>query len=146
MFCVQVFIKNLMKNKHKMATYTNADIINKHRVKAMGGIRKSNETKSFVLIINPDVFKYSDSIQGDYEIIYDGEFVRGHRDQEMKWGNKALAETNWPLHVYSGKRGVYKYLGEYTRRGDYQTTYDADGRRMFVFPLVKTYHFDSFEY
>jgi hypothetical protein len=49
-----------------------------------------------------------------------------------------------------GTRGEYVYMGEYERYGGYHTTYDADGRRVFSFPLRKKiqfkYDFDFFEY
>lgn len=117
----------------------------KHQVGNAGGIRKSNTTKSFVLIINPSVQKYSDSKSG-FEIMYDGQFTKGNKDQVMTRMNKALNETKWPLHVYEGTCDKYTYIGEYERVGDYHTVYDEKGRRVFVFPIRKKYPFESFEY
>lgn len=121
-----------------------------HGVGNQGGIRKSNKTQCVVLIINPKVQKYNDLFEGDWVINYDGAFRRGHKDQTMTHMNKMLAETRLPIHVYYGTLDSYKYIGEYERYGDYNTVYDADGRRVFVFPLVKKFRFhfqfDSFEY
>lgn len=134
-----------------MAHFTNRDIMNIHKVGNMGGIRISRQTQCIVLIINPNVHKYSDSILNDsFEIMYDGAFRKGSKDQLMKYNNKTLADTRLPLHVYYGSSDVYKYMGVYERYGDYHTTYNADGRRVFVFPIRKrvniSYNFDSFEY
>lgn len=130
-----------------MATFSNIDIMNKHQVGNCGGIRKSNRTQSFVLIINPSVQKYNDIKEnGNDEIMYDGQFTKGSRDQLMKKMNKALEETHWPLHVYEGTRDRYRYIGEYERSGSYHTIFDDQGRRVFVFPIRKKYPFDSFEY
>ena len=118
----------------------------KHQVGNCGGIRKSLATQSFVLIINPNVHKYTDAKETNFEIMYDGQFTKGSRDQVMKRMNKSLNETNWPLHVYEGTMDRYKYIGEYERSGNYQTVYDVDGRRVFVFPIRKKYQFESFEY
>ena len=129
-----------------MATYTNNEIMLKHQVGNCGGIRKSVKTQTFVLIINPNVHKYSDVKNNDFEIMYDGQFTRGERDQIMKRMNKALNETRWTLHVYEGTLNNYRYIGEYERSGTYSTVYDTNGRRMFSFPIRRKFQFDSFEY
>lgn len=117
----------------------------KHQVGNCGGIRKSLKTRSFVLIINPNVPKYSDVCDW-FEIMYDGQFTRGNRDQVMKGMNKALNETEWTLHVYEGTLDSYTYIGEYVRVGTYNTVYDVGGRRVFSFPIRRKFQFESFEY
>lgn len=131
-----------------MATFTNKQIMDTYKVGNQGGIRKSNKTQCVVLIINPGVHKYSDSFMGPTVINYDGAFRKGSKDQVMKYQNKMLAETNLPIHVYYGKLDQYRYIGEYERFGPYQTVYNAEGHKVFVFPLIKkfTYDFDIFEY
>lgn len=149
MFCEQGRPRKCPDTKQSTMAFSNGYIMRTHQVGCMGGIRKSEKTQSIVLIINPKVHKYSDLYRNQFEIFYDGEFRKGHRDQVMMWGNKILNETTWPIHVYFGWHGEYEYFGEYQRHGMYQTTYDASGRRMFVFPIRKkitiTYDFDTFE-
>jgi hypothetical protein len=134
----------------------NSEIIERHRVCNQGGIRKSNVTKSFVLIINHKVEKYHDAVSAKtpFEIQYEGAFTHGKQDQEMTRMNKALSETIWDLHVYSrnekSKRLVYDYVGIYKRAGE-PVHRIRNGRRVYIFTLRRitptiTYDFESFEY
>lgn len=122
---------------------TNEYIIQKYNVKFQGGIRKSNTHKCFVLVINDNVSKYSDTISE-----YQGEFIRGNKNQILKYGNKQLSECgpDWPLYVYAKKNPIgYEYLGEYVRNGAPVYRFVND-RWVYFFPIRKTYPFDSFEY
>lgn len=135
----------------------NSDIVAFHGVSNQGGIRKSNRTRSFVLITNHKVEKYHDCIHSNsFEIAYEGAFTRGKHDQELTRMNKALSETDWDLHVYSrienSKKLVYEYVGVYKRVGEpVATTRISDNKRVYIFTLRKItqdikYDFESFEY
>lgn len=124
--------------------YSNEEIVSKYRVKSQGGIRMSLSNKCFVLIINDNVQKYHDSFTE-----YQGEYIRGHKNQILKYGNKQLSECgpNWPLYVYiKNQKGLgYEYMGEYVRNG--APEYRIVGDRMaYFFPIRSAYSFDSFEY
>lgn len=132
----------------------NNDIMEMYQVGNQGGIRKSNRSKCFVLIINHKVTKYNDRVHDSrFEIEYDGAFARGKNNQTMTNMNKALAETTWPLFVYERKgvsaRLLYDYVGMYERIGaPVQIT--RDGRLVFVYTLRRitptiTYDFETFE-
>lgn len=132
----------------------NSDIMMLHGVGNQGGIRKSNVTRTFALIINHKVEKYDDSVdENNYEIEYEGAFMRGKLDQEIKYMNKALAETDWDLHVYkrrSDQRLLYDYIGAYMRVG-FPIAQMKNNRRVYVYKLRRitptiTYDFDTFEY
>lgn len=137
---------NAMDNNYIMET---------HLVGNQGGIRKSNRTKSFVLIMNYKVTKYDDKTNPSmFEFEYDGAFKSGENDQQMTHMNKALAETTWPLHVYdraaNTNRLVYRYVGVYERHGE-PVNIMRNGRRVFVYTLRRitptvTYDFETFEY
>jgi hypothetical protein len=146
----------LVKTNQTRAIMDNSEIVERHRVCNQGGIRKSNGTKSFVLITNHKVKKYHDSVSSKtpFEIQYEGAFTRGKHDQEMTRMNKALSETDWDLHVYSRnentKRLVYEYMGAYKRIGD-PIHILRNGRWVYIFTLRRitpaiTYDFESFEY
>lgn len=113
-------------------------------MKAQGGIRKSNTNKCFALIINERVWKYNDSITE-----YQGEYIRGHKNQVLKYGNKQLSECgkDWPLYMYVKKQGDtgYTYIGEYVMNG--APVYRLVGDKWaYFFPVKPAYPFDSFEY
>lgn len=135
-----------------MKTFTNMDIMARHRVKNQGGIRKSNTNKCFVLIINDNIERYYDSSSRCmFDILYQGEFIRGKKTQIMDYGNKQLAECgDWPLHVYmrtdSKSELTYVYIGEYMKSGSHVYKNDS-----YFFPIRRNtrdivYTFDSFEY
>lgn len=127
----------------------NSEIMLRHRVGNQGGIRKSNATKSFVLVVNNKVEKYNRDRVGAFEIDYMGAFTRGKQIQEMSRMNKALAETTWDLHVYSRSDGanlVYDYWGVYKRQGE-----PIKVNNVYMYNLRRVtqeivYDFDSFEY
>lgn len=134
-----------------METFTNNDIRVRHGGKNQGGIRKSVHNHCFVLIINDNVKKYYDAgTRSMFDIMYQGEFIRGK--QVMDYGNKQLAEcgNDWPLHVYmrttSKTECTYVYLGEYMKNGAHIYKNNS-----YFFPIRKktpdiVYSFDSFEY
>ncbi len=127
----------------------NSEIMIRHRVCNQGGIRKSNATESFVLIINFKVEKYNRDSIGAFEIDYMGAFTKGKMIQEMTRMNKALADTTWDLHVYSRRDGpnlVYDYWGVYKRHSA-----PVFINNVYMYKLRKvtpemTYDFESFEY
>lgn len=127
----------------------NSEIMLRHRVGNQGGIRKSNTTKSFVLIINHKVEKYNRDRIGAFEIDYMGAFTRGKQIQEMTRMNKALSETIWDLHVYSRSDGtnlVYDYWGVYKRQGELIKVNNVYMYKLRRVTQEIVYDFDSFEY
>ena len=127
----------------------NSEIMLRHRVGNQGGIRKSNKTQTFVLIINHKIEKYSRDKNRTFEIDYMGAFTKGKTVQEMTRMNKALAETTWDLHVYSRKPEealLYDYVGAYKRHGDPVTTRGVIMYKLRMITPEVTYDFDSFEY
>lgn len=122
---------------------TNEELVARYRVKFQGGIRKSTTQKCFVLLINDNVSKYHDSLME-----YQGEFIRGHINQVLKYGNKQLSECgpDWPLYVYTKKQQGYEYIGEYVRNGAPIYKKCVNGRFAYFFPIRNIYPFDSFEY
>jgi len=147
----------LTEVKNKQTNMDNSDIVAFHGVSNQGGIRKSNRTRSFVLITNHNVEKYHDYVpENFFEIKYEGAFTHGKRDQEMTRMNKALSETDWDLHVYSrienSKKLIYEYVGVYKRVGEPVFNIRAsDNKRVYTFTLRRItqdikYDFDSFEY
>ena len=147
-----MFINN--KNK-QFSEMDNNDIMELHRVCNQGGIRKSNRTQSFVLIMNHRIAKYEDKTDNSrFEIKYDGAFTTGKTNQLMTNMNMALANTKWPLHVYERKREshriLYDYVGVYENQGIPAKTI-RDGRIVYVYTLRRitptvTYDFDTFEF
>ena len=106
------------------------------------------------MIINDNVQKYYDiGTRSMFDIMYQGEFIRGKKTQVMEYGNKQLAEcgTDWPLHVYlrtqSKQECTYVYLGEYMKNG----RYIYKDNNVYFFPIRRktpeiVYDFESFEY
>ena len=87
--------------------YTNDEMRNMHSVSTQGGMRKSNETKSLVLITSLES-TYTDRQEKDI-LHYTGEGLNG--DQLLNRQNKTLYESN--------KNGITVWLYEKIEKNNY---------------------------
>ena len=119
---------------------TNKEIAELFLCSNQGGIRKSNRTKSVIVIAKFIECSYNHKKDGDI-LRFVGMGKKG--DQELKRGNKALAEAKeigYKIHLFEMYvEGEYTYCGEVGIVGelDREEEVDESGevRSVIVFPL-----------
>lgn len=122
----------------KMPIFTRAQIHSGFDCLGAGirGINRTTNPGRMVIIHHANPNEYRDTDTDDESLIeYVGTGGIRHGDQKMNGDNKVLADFTGYMWVFKklGPRR-YKYIGIYTREGEFKERRD-DGRRVFVFTL-----------
>ena len=119
----------------------NTELSNLFKCSIRGGVRKSKDTETVVLVADHTISVYKDEWVGDI-FYYPGVGLRGDQDLEY-WQNKMLAESlqsDYSFLLFEVfESGVYTFIGEVELAGDLKKTkqpdIDNNERWVWVFPF-----------